>query len=694
MKSTALLLTLLTALLAATTAQAATYTVHSCKTPSGRWVGAEGWSADLPEPIQNREVGQVESCNSQSSSLAIRFGQDRLPAEPRTGRRLRFEAPPQTAISSIWASRSFELGWPVVPEVYGRPYVYDAWHDQDEVDNRLEIHNPPWDSSLISSSLALDARAGDSRWGSVTFRLRCWELMGEALCGPLAVRLVIARATLELQDGHPPTGQALTGEFSATPIRGTGQIRFTASDLGGGVYRAIVAVDGGEVSRSVVDGNGGACGDVEDGNTDAYEFAVPRPCPLDVDGEVSFDTRGLRDGNHAVTLSVEDAAGNTTVIEDEQVTTHNAPIAQQAPRIGGEARVGGTLTVTDGQWDGSPTGYDRRWLRCDAAGEQCLAIPGAAGAAYVPTATDAYGTLVAEVVAGNGSGTATARTSPSAPVADANGRTSPAVTPPASGDGGPRAAAPTPDVPTTPNAQNPRHEAGVEGRPQNPVTAPASGGPLRNGENASAQAKLTVGLRRADGGTAARVRSKRARSWVVAGRLVDEHGRAIGGARVNAHTRVLGRGWKGRDALRTDTDGRFAYALPAGPSRDVRFTYLPFADGSGARASNTVTVHVFSPLTIGVDRRRVTGRGVVTIRGRAGGELIPSSGLLVTLQGYQRGWGWRTFRTVRTSRTGTWKARYRFRSPAGRFAFRAIVPRQGSYPFMTTTSPSVAVTVA
>jgi hypothetical protein len=66
----------------------------------------------------------------------------------------------------------------------------------------------------------------------------------------------------------------------------------------------------------------------------------------------------------------------------------------------------------------------------------------------------------------------------------------------------------------------------------------------------------------------------------------------------------------------------------------------------------------------------------------------------VTLQGYQAGWGWRTFRTVRTDRKGRWSTSYRFRSSQGRFGFRALVPRQGRFPFAPSHSPGVFVVVA
>jgi len=103
---------------------------------------------------------------------------------------------------------------------------------------------------------------------------------------------------------------------------------------------------------------------------------------------------------------------------------------------------------------------------------------------------------------------------------------------------------------------------------------------------------------------------------------------------------------------------------------------------------------VLAPVSIHADRRRVTGARVVRLSGRAGGGAIPRGGLLVTLQGWQGGWGWRTFRTVRTDGRGRWSTRYRFHLTAGRFGFRAVVPHQGRYPFASGRSAGVFVDVS
>ena len=70
------------------------------------------------------------------------------------------------------------------------------------------------------------------------------------------------------------------------------------------------------------------------------------------------------------------------------------PVNGNRPQINGSAQPGQTLTVTPAQYDKPPTRSNYRWLRCDAAGQNC------ADAAYEPsyavTRCDAQRTLVVE----------------------------------------------------------------------------------------------------------------------------------------------------------------------------------------------------------------------------------------------------------------------------------------------------------
>ena len=668
-KPIAAAITILIAAALSPTANARTFTVYSCKTPTGTWTGMEGWTSAASAPVQGKDPGSTNSCPAGNSNLVLQFGDTQLPVESGRFLRWSFSAPTGTKIESIVIPRTFLLAWPIVSGQYGRPYVYDAWHDSDVAENQLEFYFPPFNGDTEGVDFDPVLTSTSQSWDSFSLRLRCWELMGDHDCAPFRADLTIPRTTIGLADDTAPTAAVTGGALAGGDVvRGDAGLAFHASDVGGGVYRAVLAVDGDEVSREVVDPNGGRCADVEPGNDDAYEFGVPQPCPLDADGTVQIDTAALQDGAHAVTLTVEDAAGNADVAFSGTVTTHNAPIATTAPAISGTARVGAALATGNGQWDGAPTGFGYRWLRCDADGSDCAGIPGAAGAAYTATSADAYHRLRAEVTAENHSGAATARSAPSAVVADAAGRTSPPASGGATGGGSDAGGI------ANPLANLPGHVA--------------------NGAPASARAHLEIAFRLPGGRSATRIRSPRNRAWRIVGRLLDAANRPIANARIGTATRVAGRAWTaGPGTLRSDADGRVAFTLRPGPSRTVKLTYFPFSDSRGYVSSNVLTEDVLAPLAIRADRHRVTGARVVRLSGRVGGGLIPRGGLLVTLQGYQSGFGWRTFRTVHTTSTGRWSTRYRFRLAHGRFGFRAVVPRQGRYPFITSRSKAVFVSV-
>jgi hypothetical protein len=651
---------------------AGTYTVHSCQTPSGRWTGMGGWVSSSSPATQNEDFGVATSCTSQSKLMKLEFGTTQLHVAPGRWVQWSFESPAQTHIESIVMYRSLQLGWPVVARTYGRPYLYDAWHDADIAENQIESLVPPWNGNTAGMQLAPSIASDGVAWESLNLRLRCWELMGEFDCGPFPAEVTIPRAEIGMVDEEAPrasvTGGALAG---VGPVRGMGDLELEASDLGGGVYRAAIEVDGVERSRQILDDHAGSCGDVESGNSDAYEFGTPQPCPLDVAGELQLDTATLRDGVHAIRVTVEDAAGNVDVAFDASVQTHNAPVSIAAPGLSGQAAVGAQLTAGPGQWDGAPTAYDHRWLRCDAGGDDCAPVAGASHAVYVLTDADAYHRMRVEVTAENASGVATTRSAASAPVADAAGRTIPPS---------------TAGAPMTPPALG-----GIQGL-ANPLGQ--SPGHVANGTPASAHARIEVAFRRPNGSTAQRVQTRYGRRWTIAGRLVDASGAGIADARIGAAWKIGNHGWVARPGTRTGADGRFTYVLLPGPSRAVRFTYFAFSDSRAVRLSNVVHAEVRAPLTIRTDRTRVSGARVVRLSGRVGGARVPRGGLLVTLQGHQVGWGWRTFHTVRTDRRGRWSTQYRFRLSSGRFGFRAVLPRQNAFPFAASHSAGVFVVVS
>ncbi|HEY3771937.1 MAG TPA: hypothetical protein VGL69_03010 [Solirubrobacteraceae bacterium] len=90
--------------------------------------------------------------------------------------------------------------------------------------------------------------------------------------------------------------------------------------------------------------------------------------------------------------------------------TPEPPQNQTLPTISGTAAAGGTLTVTEGTWSGSPTQLSEQWEDCDPYGDPCTVVGN--GSSYSPTQSDVGNQIEVVETASNagGSNTATSAT--------------------------------------------------------------------------------------------------------------------------------------------------------------------------------------------------------------------------------------------------------------------------------------------
>lgn len=152
----------------------------------------------------------------------------------------------------------------------------------------------------------LDKQGLDAVW--VRFSVVCAK-GGDEQC-TRAIRADVTQAAVTLKDPTPPVvgGVQVTDDGDRS---GTLRLRFDAADVGGGLYRALVKVDG--TPRAVVPLGTGECTDANPGDADPYQFVVPVPCPPVAAGvPVEISSFGLSAGPHTIAVDVEDAAGNAT----------------------------------------------------------------------------------------------------------------------------------------------------------------------------------------------------------------------------------------------------------------------------------------------------------------------------------------------------------------------------------------------
>jgi hypothetical protein len=142
----------------------------------------------------------------------------------------------------------------------------------------------------------------------------------------------------------------------------------------------------------------------------------------------------------------------------------------------------------------------------------------------------------------------------------------------------------------------------------------------------------------------------------------------------------------------TGTDGKFDFKLKAARNREMLFRYGGSAQIGAATTDFTMLVPAAT--SIRPDRRRLLNGQQVLFGGQVLTRPLPTQGKLVEMQAYFRG-RWRTFSTVRAGANGHWRFPYRFGGTVGRvtYRFRARLPAEGGYPFISGNSRIVEVVV-
>jgi hypothetical protein len=546
---------------------------------------------------------------------------------------------------------------------------------------------------------------------------------------------IASRIELRLADLTPPVAAldpapgALAGGSWLTT--GAAALPLTAADAGSGVYRAFLREGATTTSVPIADAAVAmGCRDARPAAGDAYEFVATAaalvPCPRTSAAYApAFDLVGLGDGAHVVDLGVEDAAGNEAIVAHSVTIRVNAPggtlpdpgspcangahdaagtcvarapSSRVAPALSGDSSVGGTLTTDDGTWDdavGATFAYG--WETCDPSAGGCTPIPGESGRRLVVGAA-AAGRRIRSVVTATASGGSTRAVSPLSPVAQEDA-------PADSGGAGAVQEVPEASPPAGSGSGGADVLRATTGARDLPVPGPAANGQrasgARNGRGADG-GPVVVSAQQ-EGARGARVYAAPTR---LVGRVVTGGGLPIADAQVDVIVHAARRGARGSiaGAAMTGDDGRFAFAVPPGPSRVYSFGYRPRLSDTTYAEVVHVLVAVRPAVSLRASRRRVrvagSGRGLegrrrqaaaVALSGEVSG-LRPGSRAVVELQA-RSGRRWATFATTRLHE-GRFAVTQRFTRTRGTrtYAIRALVAADRTQPLSAGRSPTVRVT--
>jgi hypothetical protein len=211
-----------------------------------------------------------------------------------------------------------------------------------------------------------------------------------------------------------------------------------------------------------------------------------------------------------------------------------------------------------------------------------------------------------------------------------------------------------------------------------------------NGAPASRRAKLTARF------TTTTKRSRRLTYRLrppIRGRLVNERKQPIAGATIAVLVRAarVGARTEQVDTVTTAADGTFSYRLGRGPSRRIAFAYTAFADDAKPTANSVLRTEVRAVVSLTAAPRSPRAGQLLTLSGRL--RLLPRAGVEVKIQPRQ-GRRWYTFGTVKTTKGGRFRWRYRFDSSkrGSSFVFRVRVDSP-IYPFAAANSPAIRIYV-
>lgn len=593
-----------------------------------------------------------------------------------------YAAPPQTTISRFVSEYA---GWTKLYDNVNRGLVrvFDgAGHvGLDYSDGQATITNK---KTLDWGGLATTA---------ITAQVLCDGPDGHAGCMASVGWMSIYEPRLYLADDLPPVAGVTSGSVTTdTTLKGVEVLSYSASDLGGGIARLRLYVDGQATAIDhVIDTNNGHCEPVgSEGGVWIYSW--PKPCPGSVNTQETIDTTAIADGRHTLTFKVVDAAQReATLWTGSRLVANHPPVNVQLPAFRDDATLANPLigtpivALSDGTWTGPNLNVSRSWVQCDGHGTlpSCAAIPGATGLSYTPTADDIAHRLRLLVTATNAADSVTVSSAPTGIITapSSAGPITPKPDPGSDGDNGTSPSAPgwpvLPGVSVTAAVEH-TFRGRIVGEPDG-ATCPQDRATLKFEHVRGGQVKLGFGK-----ASTAQVQL-----------TCTMTGKAIAAAQLDVATRIGAKPAVAAD-VSTDGAGHATLRLAKGAGRAVTVGYRMYADDPIARATATLKVLVRGKVALKANRRHLRNGQAVTLRGSLRGGEVPARGVTLAVQ-WKDGYRWRPFAQIKTNRKGSFRYAYRFTRTSGSITYELrvqVTKGQVDYPYLATASKPVKVTVA
>jgi hypothetical protein len=194
------------------------------------------------------------------------------------------------------------------------------------------------------------------------------------------------------------------------------------------------------------------------------------------------------------------------------------------------------------------------------------------------------------------------------------------------------------------------------------------------------------------------IRANYGRKVVITGQALTPDGKPLTSASLDVSAQIAQplQDFSSLGQAQTDGNGAFAFLVPPGPNRTIRFAYTsPSVNGQQAKGQSDVTLQVRAGAQLKVSDRKVAGGRRVTFRGQLKGGPFPAGGVPIGFRG-QVGKHTRKFADTQTDGKGRFHLVYKF-PPGGPTHTYPIWVRIGAdgadYPYLPGLSNRVRVTV-
>jgi hypothetical protein len=339
-------------LVAVPAARAGTWIQVSCVNPDGSAASSEGWTAGA---TGSPEAGSSSNARCPMGAELSPIGG---PAPVGAGEYVQYEPPEGSKLvggvvnMSLTADSGGTASGDAVLYEPALDYPSDVFF---QCAAALGACGPPSSPNVTSGDIFLPSDAG----GDFVAEATCGGNPGTSCSAHGASSSAsspwssvgVSWAHFILSNSAVPTATGFSGTALEGGVRGTGNLLFSATDSGGpGVYSVTATVDGHVVWSGTPSTNSGQCVAVGS-DSGVLMFDGQQPCPAAEAISIPIATAGLPDGKHELAVTLVDAAGNSSPVFDDTITTSNP---QTTPNPKGRHALHARFVIS-WHWEGART---------------------------------------------------------------------------------------------------------------------------------------------------------------------------------------------------------------------------------------------------------------------------------------------------------------------------------------------------